>query len=59
MYQSARQMGAATVMGKVNLWTNGAGLNRDLIDTFILLGDPALHLTIPTWSNYYMPMIEK
>jgi hypothetical protein len=58
MYQGARQIGAATVIGETNLWTNGSGSNRDLIDTFVLLGDPALHLTLPS-GGWYLPSIEK
>jgi hypothetical protein len=58
MYQGVRQMGAATVIGKIYLWTNGVSSHRDLIDTFMLFGDPALHLTIP-WNNLYLPLIKK
>jgi hypothetical protein len=59
MYQAKRQMGAAAVMGKTYLWINGVNSHRDLIDTYTLLGDPALHLTLPTWPNLYLPFIKR
>ncbi|MBI2865136.1 MAG: hypothetical protein HYX94_11300 [Chloroflexi bacterium] len=59
--QSVRQIGTATMLGKANLWTNGGGGNRDLIDTFVLLGDPATRLALPASataaSRTYLPII--
>ena len=54
--QNVRQLGAATLAGKLNLWTNDKG-DVDLLDTFVLLGDPATRLQIqfPT----YLPLIYK
>jgi hypothetical protein len=59
MYQGKRQMGAAAVFGKTYLWINGVNSHRDLIDTYTLLGDPALHITLPDWPHLYLPFIKK
>jgi hypothetical protein len=40
-----RTLGEATLAGKLNLWVTGN--NLDLIDTFLLFGDPALRLGLP------------
>lgn len=42
MASSESTLGAATVAGKLNL--AGSGFNLDLLDTFTLIGDPALQL---------------
>ncbi|MBI4786899.1 MAG: hypothetical protein HY782_07635 [Chloroflexi bacterium] len=55
MQKGVRKLGPATVLGKVNLWTNGGGANRDLIDTFNLFGDPASRLALPTTSTVVLP----
>jgi hypothetical protein len=39
-----RTLGAATTAGKLNLWA--AGTDLDLIDTYLLFGDPALELPL-------------
>jgi uncharacterized repeat protein (TIGR01451 family) len=42
-----REIGPATTLGKLFLWNNTLG-NRDLMDTYVLFGDPALRLnTLP------------
>ena len=37
-----RRLGQATTAGKLKLWATGA--NLDLLDTYLLFGDPALHI---------------
>jgi len=41
-----KSVGEATLAGKLNLWT--AGASPDLMDTFILFGDPALRTRVST-----------
>jgi len=42
-FQDARRtLGEATAAGKMNLWATGS--NLDLLDTYLLFGDPALRL---------------
>jgi len=48
------RLGPATVAGKLNLYTKTAGY-RDLIDTFGLLGDPALR--IPLRFRLFLPIL--
>jgi uncharacterized repeat protein (TIGR01451 family) len=40
--QGGRELGVATLAGKLRLWQTGG--NRDLIDTYTLFGDPALRI---------------
>jgi hypothetical protein len=47
--QQMRAVGPATVAGKLYLWNNGPHYD-DLLDTFGLLGDPALRIAIPGQS---------
>ncbi|MFN8453777.1 MAG: C25 family cysteine peptidase [Anaerolineae bacterium] len=60
--QSTARLGAAVLAGKLNLYATGFYL--DLLDTYTLLGDPALnlHLTV-TPINYtnavYLPLINR
>ncbi len=51
-------VGTATINGKLNLWLNGGG-NRDLIDTFNLLGDPASRLNVQSLNRIYLPFIRR
>jgi hypothetical protein len=44
-----RALGLATSAGKQALWTSGR--NLDLMDTFDLLGDPALHINLQPTLN--------
>jgi hypothetical protein len=44
--QGIDRLGDATTAGKLNLW-NGTTAYRDLIDTYVLLGDPALKINLP------------
>lgn len=39
------ELGAATTAAKLRLWSSTVG-NRDLIDTYLLMGDPALRLKV-------------
>ncbi len=53
-------VGEATLAGKLNLM--GAPIGNDLVDTFVLLGDPALkfHRTIVPWAaRVYLPLISR
>ena len=53
-------LGEATLAGKLNLV--GAPVGSDLLDTFVLLGDPALkfYRTIPPWaSQIYLPLVRR
>jgi len=55
---AAHTMGEAALSGKLSL--AAAGQNSDLLDTFTLLGDPALRLdqTIVPWaSRAYLPFV--
>ncbi len=49
--QNSKRLGPAAMSGKMYLWLNGGGANLDLIDTYNLLGDPALKLP----SRYVPP----
>lgn len=49
-------LGEATNAGKLNLWASGS--NQDLLDTYLLFGDPALTIAIPNYKNF-MPLIIK
>jgi hypothetical protein len=51
-----RQLGPATLAGKLALYATGG--NCDLIHTFTIFGDPALHLPVPPWQ-VYLPIICK
>jgi hypothetical protein len=53
-------VGEATLAGKLNLV--GAPVGSDLLDTFVLLGDPALkfYRTITPWaSQIYLPLVRR
>ena len=47
-------LGQATAYGKLFLWTSGA--NLDLLDTYLLFGDPATNLKM-TINDLYLPLI--
>jgi len=57
MQQGVRRIGAAAVLGKRNLYTNGGGAHLDLLDTFNLLGDPAARLAIQ--FPVYLPLVAR
>jgi hypothetical protein len=60
LYTPGKTLGEAVLAGKVNL--AGTGVNLDLIDTYHLLGDPAmkLDLTIVPWTDsIYLPVIRQ
>ena len=49
-------LGQATTAAKLNLWASGS--NLDLIDTYLLFGDPATELTVvPAGKPVYLPLI--
>lgn len=51
--QHVRRLGPATIAAKQALYA--AGSDRDLINTFVLFGDPALRLPLPSF-NVYAPV---
>lgn len=58
--QPQPQLGAAIIAGKLNLYATG--LNGDLLDTYTLFGDPALHLNLTVipidyTDQIYLPTI--
>ncbi len=54
-YQT-NQLGPAIIQAKLNLFANTTSY-RDLIDTYALFGDPALHLSLV--YNTYFPVIAR
>jgi hypothetical protein len=53
-------LGEATLAGKLDL--AASGLHPELLDTFVLLGDPSLRLnrTIVPWaSQLYLPLVQR
>jgi len=53
-------VGEATLAGKLNLL--GAPVGSDLLDTFVLLGDPALHWNrtlIPWTAHVFLPLVRR
>ena len=61
--RAIQDMGAATTAGKLYLAANAPpGQYDDLLDTFLLLGDPALHLPIaqaPAQQMLFLPRVLK
>jgi hypothetical protein len=53
------KVGAASTQAKLYLYANSGGLHHDLIDTYALLGDPALKLSIAPIFKYfkYFPFV--
>jgi hypothetical protein len=51
------RIGDATTQSKLYLFANSAGMYRDLIDTYALLGDPALRLGLV--YQYMFPIIAR
>jgi hypothetical protein len=54
-----RHLGVVAVASKLDLYLNSGGSNLDLLDTFEILGDPALRLALPTLRAIYLPIIYK
>jgi hypothetical protein len=54
-----RELGQATHAGKLRLWSSGS--NRDLLDTYLLFGDPATSLPLPPLPHLhvFLPMVLK
>jgi hypothetical protein len=48
-------IGLATTQAKLYLFANSGGLHWDLIDTYVLLGDPALHLSLV--YKHFLPYV--
>jgi hypothetical protein len=46
--QGVERLGDATDAGKQYLWDNSNGAYHDLLDTYVLLGDPALKINLST-----------
>ena len=51
-----RRLGEATYEGKRNLWENGGGALGDLVETYYILGDPALQINTPN-PRIYLPLV--
>jgi hypothetical protein len=51
------QIGPATVYGKLTLFLDSGGYHLDLLDTFVLLGDPASKLDVPLFT--FLPFIRR
>jgi hypothetical protein len=49
------QVGPATTQAKLYLYANSGGAHLELLDTYALLGDPLLRLSLV--QNYYSPII--
>jgi hypothetical protein len=54
--QGVSRLGLAALAGKAALYASGQ--NYDLIDTFTMFGDPALHLPV-MMNKLYLPLIQK
>lgn len=52
------QLGPATTYAKLYLDSHSSGFN-DLIDTYMLFGDPATRLQVPQYQNTYLPVISQ
>jgi len=48
------QIGPAALLGKLNLYENAGGFHRELIDTYIIFGDPAMAL--PVKHYLFLPL---
>ncbi|MDW8098552.1 MAG: C25 family cysteine peptidase [Anaerolineae bacterium] len=55
-WDNTTRLGLAIIAGKLHLY-NSTALYRDLIDTYTLLGDPALRLALP--RLIYLPLIKR
>jgi hypothetical protein len=51
------QIGPATTYAKYYLYANSGGFYHDLLDTYILFGDPALSINVLEWGRIYLPVI--
>jgi hypothetical protein len=58
MNQREPRLGPAASYGKSYLMANSSGY-EDLIDTYLLLGDPASRLPIQYSNRYYFPLIQR
>jgi hypothetical protein len=59
-YDEVETLGEATLAGKLDL--AASGLHPELLDTFVLLGDPSLRLnrTIVPWASLlYLPLVQR
>lgn len=54
LMNNANTIGESTLSGIMNLWSSGS--NLDLIDTYLLFGDPATHF-LKDVKNLYLPLI--
>jgi hypothetical protein len=55
-FDGVTQLGPATTQAKLYLYSNSGGF-RDLLDTYLLFGDPALRLAVR--HLVYLPLIQK
>lgn len=57
MQGGVRRAGLAALAGLASLYVQGGGAHLENIDTFLLLGDPALRLALPGDGQIYLPLI--
>ncbi len=57
--RGVHELGPATYLGKLNLYQNAEGDHWELIDTYVLFGDPALQLPTEHQHWAFMPMAVK
>jgi hypothetical protein len=50
------ELGPATQLGKLNLYQNAGGDHRELIDTYMVFGDPALQFPIERTYMSFLPV---
>jgi hypothetical protein len=50
------QLGPATDLGKLNLFQHTSSDQRELIDTYVLFGDPALQMPIEQTYMAFLPL---
>jgi hypothetical protein len=50
------ELGPATNLGKLNLFQNTGSGERELIDTYVLLGDPALQMPVEQTYMAFLPL---
>lgn len=59
-WHGVHELGAATFLGRLNLYQNAGGDHRELIDTYIVFGDPALRLpVIDLHPSLFVPLALK
>jgi hypothetical protein len=57
--QGLTQFGPATTQAKLYLYANSGGKHHDLIETYLLFGDPAARLQIYYPDKQYLPLVAR